>query len=1046
MKPIELKIKGLNSFLETQTINFEYLTKDGLFGIVGPTGSGKTTVVDALTMALYGKMPRFEGSKRLSECVNSNTDEVYISFTFQIREGQKLKKYTAERKYKRKDEKINSKLARLVFFAENETKVLADSSDGVTNEIVNVTGLTYDDFTRSVVLPQGKFSQFLLLVGKDRRDMLERIFNYEKYGDILNKKISAELSEKRIEINKIASNIAVLGDVSEDTIKSETNKLKETENRLSELRGYEKETAAKLTNLAEIKNAVTEYIKYETEKNALINKQEAITNLKKLLDEVNRAVLVKAAFTEKTEAEKVYNENLAALKKHEKSFEQAKEKEENLKNEYDASLQKKETEYPHLLEWEARVKQAAIYNEEKTKLTGEISNASAELKKQNKKLDTLRQKLTAQEEAKLKAEEELKTVLKEKTGNTVTPEMRQVSFAGSVLQDKRTQIHSTFTQLKAKFAEIKKQGEANEAKLNLSLKDKNNSEQKIAEEKEVLARLKTELDKCIELKLNLPFAEAAKTLKDGEPCPVCGSVHHPQIAQSAFETGDFTEKIESLTKELSSKENNINAQNAKLQNISIELAILAERKEKFEAESEKSKEELTENHTLLLAAKQELELMQEKYNIADFKLYTKEIENGDKLKAALEEKEEKLRVLHTEILNSLQKITQEISAQENSAALINMAISEKNTVILSLTEKIDEITKGEAPEYLLNKISVRIKNLLDGCELALKNLQKITAQKQEAEINLAALTERFKNNEITKVKTEEALNKTVADAGFKNAREASAIFGEIENRQKYEKEIAEFEENFISVKAKLAASEERINRTPDNKYGTNLPQINSAIAEFTQEAEKVKRETEKLSKEAAVYAERITARKAARGKYLAFNEEKKNFEYEAGLLEDLANLFKGNRFAEALSYRQLKYIVFEATKRLNAITNGRYSLELKDLEFIIRDDFNGGIRRSPKTLSGGETFIVSLCLSLALSSKIQMAGSAPLEFFFLDEGFGTLDTEATETVLEALFSLRAENFSVGIITHVNEIKNRLDRKLNILPPVQGFRGSKAVHE
>nr|WP_274601608.1 SbcC/MukB-like Walker B domain-containing protein [Clostridium rhizosphaerae] len=140
---------------------------------------------------------------------------------------------------------------------------------------------------------------------------------------------------------------------------------------------------------------------------------------------------------------------------------------------------------------------------------------------------------------------------------------------------------------------------------------------------------------------------------------------------------------------------------------------------------------------------------------------------------------------------------------------------------------------------------------------------------------------------------------------------------------------------------------------------------------------------------------------------------------------------------------QLRYIALEASKRLKDITRGRYALELDSSgNFTMRDDFNGGVIRSTSTLSGGETFLTSLALALALSSQIQLKGSAPLEFFFLDEGFGTLDTELLEIVISSLERLHSDRLSVGIISHVEELKNRVPVKLIVEPALPGLGGSK----
>jgi exonuclease SbcC len=136
---------------------------------------------------------------------------------------------------------------------------------------------------------------------------------------------------------------------------------------------------------------------------------------------------------------------------------------------------------------------------------------------------------------------------------------------------------------------------------------------------------------------------------------------------------------------------------------------------------------------------------------------------------------------------------------------------------------------------------------------------------------------------------------------------------------------------------------------------------------------------------------------------------------------------------------QLNYVAKEASKRLNEITKGKFDLLLDkdDGSFQIKDNSSGGHIRSTDTLSGGELFLTSLSLALALSSHIQLKNSAPLEFFFLDEGFGTLDENILEVALLSLEKLHSEDLCVGIISHVKEIQERLPLKLIVSPAILG---------
>ncbi|WP_083465307.1 SbcC/MukB-like Walker B domain-containing protein [Thalassobacillus sp. C254] len=158
--------------------------------------------------------------------------------------------------------------------------------------------------------------------------------------------------------------------------------------------------------------------------------------------------------------------------------------------------------------------------------------------------------------------------------------------------------------------------------------------------------------------------------------------------------------------------------------------------------------------------------------------------------------------------------------------------------------------------------------------------------------------------------------------------------------------------------------------------------------------------------------------------------------------QKLEKVFKGKAFVEFIAEEQLEQVSKAASERLHVLTRGRYAIEVDSSGgFVIRDDSNGGVKRPVSTLSGGETFLTSLALALSLSASIQLRGEHPLEFFFLDEGFGTLDQELLETVISALEKLQADKLSVGVISHVPELKERLPRKLTVTPAESGGKGS-----
>ncbi|MCL6548397.1 MAG: SMC family ATPase, partial [Alicyclobacillus sp.] len=188
-------------------------------------------------------------------------------------------------------------------------------------------------------------------------------------------------------------------------------------------------------------------------------------------------------------------------------------------------------------------------------------------------------------------------------------------------------------------------------------------------------------------------------------------------------------------------------------------------------------------------------------------------------------------------------------------------------------------------------------------------------------------------------------------------------------------------------------------------------------------------------------------------------------------LSALQSALRGNGFVQYVAREQMERVAREASLRLSALTHGRYALTLTDDgNFLMRDDHNGGVLRPVSTLSGGETFLTSLSLALALSAHIQLRGQHPLEFFFLDEGFGTLDPDLLDVVISSLERLNQPSspgwmesgggspgvpgapsgggarLSIGLISHVPELRQRMPRRLVVEPAVPAGRGTRVTLE
>jgi exonuclease SbcC len=349
-------------------------------------------------------------------------------------------------------------------------------------------------------------------------------------------------------------------------------------------------------------------------------------------------------------------------------------------------------------------------------------------------------------------------------------------------------------------------------------------------------------------------------------------------------------------------------------------------------------------------------------------------------------------------------------------------------------EKMEQLSEGREP----SKYMVEVRNLMDSIrttEASLKkkldiekeDRQKLTEQKSGEEKNLSTLKNLLEEQHGR-------LIKSIDENGFEDACEAANCLMDKKDMESLKEEIKSFDDNLKFLENNIVGAEKRLGgRSMDDAQWQDINakkiNISSALEEKTRIIAGEQREIAGMEKD----LEEVKK----------LDKQMKEAQHVKDLLGDIEKLTSGSKFVEFAAMSQLRYIAIEASKRLMEITNGRYALELDSSgEFVMRDDFNGGVKRSVDTLSGGETFLTSLSLAIALSSHIQLKGSAPLEFFFLDEGFGTLDNELLEVVMSSLERLQNEKFSVGIISHVDELKARVPVKLVVTPSRPGVGGSK----
>ena len=407
----------------------------------------------------------------------------------------------------------------------------------------------------------------------------------------------------------------------------------------------------------------------------------------------------------------------------------------------------------------------------------------------------------------------------------------------------------------------------------------------------------------------------------------------------------------------------------------------------------------TAQDVALLIKKYTLEKGVEETDVSKIQIAFKAAEQERKrLKAELDGLEKRKRAYDTneekkKLLSEQGKIYREsyMAAQEKTAAV--KALGDKDTLKRQLEKLQAEKTAAQK----------RIEDLQEGL-----NACRAEKEKQNGLISLC---------EKQAAGFAEALKTALENSGFATVDEAKELLERLGDEEALKAACKGFFEKYELYKHKAAET--------DAKKFENYTADSLALAERAKLEAQSNRDS--VNRVIAACETELIRLNELRQKYLAFEKDLCEKQAQRKLCDELRSLLKSNKFLEFIASEYLQEICLQASKTLLSLTSGKYFLKY-DKEFKIGDNLNGGNLRAVKTLSGGETFLVSLALALSLSAEICKKSLRPIEFFFLDEGFGTLDTKLVDTVMDVLGKL-SKSFSVGLISHVEELKHRIGNKI-----------------
>lgn len=995
MKPIRLELKEFGPY-KHEIVEWDKIINEPIFLITGKTGSGKSTLFDAFVYALYNKTTSGKDIASLRTKTADDKTRTTVIFDFEL----KNKLYRVERTlaYTKKGNKnqTSGKVA-LIEIVDNNENVLATKEQDVKEKIEQIIGLDDKQFCQLIILPQGKFKDFLLSKSSEKKETLRSLFNtffYQKFIDKLSAYAKEQDNDYKLKERELITKFdQFIFDEKLDKfeflkeenfenvniqINNQGNIISEKENVLTNLnKELEnlREEHAKITKLNdkfvefdELKEKYEEIIK---EENNIIEIQNIIKKLEELEKNIDRISEYNKLITKENELVKK-KEDL------EKDFEDySNKRDSNVKLGEQIEVEQKEIEviknklaevkyfYDNISVFELAFKEK---KECETKLK-EFDKNKLELSKYKENI----LKLEQSNKKELEKSESLKTNISKIDLSIVKKEV-EVEKLEEYKNDKSS-LEKNKVELEAKID-----------KLNLLRQKQSDLKNKVEE-----------LEKNKEKEILNTFLEK---LHDGDNCPLCQQkiIHVPEVIDVKHEEDTLINKeYEDTNKEIIRLETIISNEQDDYKKLQLQLNE-QEKVINFDSESELEsiKKEKDENEKLLRVSQKAIEENQIQLD----KLNSKVIEL-EKIIESEGDLKEKLSLANAKIEEYNKKVQQDIIDFKEYYKGQEQQVTEFNNNFEKYTEEKSQLQLKE------KELEIDIKN----------NKERIISINSDLE----ELLDKFNNSKLKEYYSDfkeahEALEDLKDLKDYKEKVDAYNLAKKslTNNIKKLEKELSkEVKPNLEEIKERVQLQEEKVSdfgkqlAVQKNTYNTNKELYSELYNEFKVWESNIKE-----------VREIITLSNVLSGK----TESKKSLEtYVQGYYLDL--------------------ILEAGSKRLLQMSNDRYRFErriekakgggLQGLDIEIYDVYLNS-NRIVNSLSGGELFLASLSLALGLAEVIQNeSGGISLETIFIDEGFGSLDSETLDMAITTLIDLQSYGRNIGIISHVSELKDRIRSKVEV---------------
>ncbi|WP_314091716.1 SMC family ATPase [Gemella haemolysans] len=994
MKPIRLELKEFGPY-KNEIIEWDKIINEPIFLITGKTGSGKSTLFDAITYALYNKTTGGKDIASLRTKTALDKDKTQVNFDFEL----SGKKYRIERTLaylKAGNKNLTSGKVALMQYNDGKLEVLATKEQEVKEKVEELIGLDDKQFCQIIILPQGKFKEFLLSKSSEKKETLRSLFNtyfYQKFVEQLQeqaKKIDSSHKQKEKELITRFEQF----DIEEELIKFEYLKDENFEEILSIIQSQE-ET---------IKIEKKELLKLER---SFSKEKEKFIELSKLNDKFSELKSNKSELEELSEKEDYYSRLKLEVEKL-KELQKSKDK---------------IIEYSTLLNKQSQLRKFEkdlLIDTEKYKLDLE-NNKKLELELNAKKTDieelrketidykffynNLNELILAKNNIEIYSKTLEELTLKKETYKELDSSLKVAKE--SYLEDieEKNILESSIGKLKLEV--LKKEQDVEKLEeYNNKLSEVNDKSVKLTIDKKQLEELELEkkkLEQEVELlnknKEQEILNDFLLKLHEGDDCPLCKQKieHLPDIPDLAVVDESIEKSLQKVNKDIIQLETLIKKDEEEIGKISTFLKNLED--------------------TINFKAKEELSQLEDELKAENIKLTD--------ISKVIRTSEDKIKGLNREIeeLSELFKNEDDIKQKHLEA---------KNKI-----EQFEKNVKVELDEFAgyYEKIQSQVEEFDNTYNVLQNNSNELLVRKTKLETeqknnktNLLEVSKRIEN--IVDSFTNSKLNKY-----YVTLEMAEEDIEKLNNLEDYESQINKFEDTkkiIVNSIEKLEEELKELNQPGLEEEQQKLQDIESQVNDFI---EKVVILNTRLENNKKLY-------KKIHSEYIELLESSKEIREIVAFSDVVSGKTENRKSLE--TYVQgyyLDLILVAGTKRLLQMTNDRYRFIRRDekskggglqgLEIEIHDIYLNSTRII-SSLSGGELFLASLALALGLAEVIQNeSGGISLETIFIDEGFGSLDAETLDIALTTLIDLQSYGRNIGIISHVSELKERIRPKVEV---------------